>query len=52
MHKGKNRPLYGAGSARAEPAEMDDGEFAKCQMAIFWIRRTGYQAATGPLPLT
>lgn len=51
MHKGKNLHLYGKGSARAELAEMEDGEFAKCQMAIFWIRRIGNQAAKGPPPL-
>lgn len=50
MDKSKNRPMYGKGSARAELAERwKMGNL--WQMAIFWIRRTGNQASTGPLPL-
>lgn len=50
MDKGKNWPMHGKGSARAELAERwKMGNL--CQMAIFWIRQTGNQASTELQPL-
>lgn len=44
--KAKIDPVWKKFSKSRTGREMEDGEFA-----VFWIRKTGNQAAAGPLPL-